>query len=71
MRFCIASGMTRLALHLHDDSAGVQLDDGVHGVAGMFSEGRMGFYQIPGGFCYFLPCFRSLNRLCICNQNWD
>ena len=27
--------MTRLALHLHVDSAGVQLDDGVHGVAGM------------------------------------
>ena len=41
MRFCIASGMTRLALHLHVDSAGVQLDDGVGGVAGMFSEDRM------------------------------
>ena len=35
MRFCIASSMTRLALHLNVDSAGVQLDDGVHGVAGM------------------------------------
>ena len=35
MRFCIASSMTWLALHLHVDSAGVQLDDGVHGVAGM------------------------------------
>ena len=53
MRFCIASSMTRLALHLHVDSAGVQLDDGVHGVAGMFSEDRMGYYQIPGEFVIF------------------
>ena len=59
MRFCIASGMTRLALHLHVDSAGVQLDDGVHGVAGMFSEGRMGFYQIPGDFVIFCRVFAA------------
>ena len=59
MRFCIASGMTRLALHLHFVSAGDQLDDGVHGVAGMFSEGRMGFYQIPGDFVIFCRVFAA------------
>ena len=45
--------MTWLALHLYVDSAGVQLDDGVGGVAGMFSEDRMGYYQIPGEFVIF------------------
>ena len=53
------SSMTRLALHLHVDSAGVQSDDGVHGVAGMFSEGRMGFYQIPGDFIIFCRVFAA------------
>ena len=51
--------MTRLAIHLHVDPAGVQLDDGVDGVAGMFSEDRMEYYQIPGEFVIFCRIFAA------------
>ena len=45
--------MTRLALHLHVDSAGVQLDDGVDGVAGMSVTTDWDTTKYHGDFLYF------------------